>query len=317
MIPLATTLYRSYLVYDAHSTLSTATQCCKDARRQGSNFDILESTLATESSMLNYFNVAIILPNYLGYVGAQVMAFATEFLKNVSPFLTQVPLTKFLAFSSIVLGVLTIIKESLALARQCYFIRLFNQSDWKSDPVGTLENLKQKHPEFIKRSLPEWLSAKIERPKISSQEKREQGVMRSLLPSNLYSEPELPASELTPQEQMDKIHSYVVKKAFYHVLLIAAAVAGIVVSCATLGMPLLISLGVAMGIVIVLAVACYIYKEGVLNNPDGGFSFIRCIPEAVRNLSTNIKEGLVNRVQQWQVERDEYNQLITKFLSKK
>lgn len=271
---LAEGAYHAYETHEAQSGLFTAFECSKEAWKSGSSVDILESTFESGGKMATCAQLILSFPARLGTVGAQVTALAADFVATVSPILTNIPLAQILDTAAIFIGVLSVCKEVLGLSRQLYFIQLFNQSSWKQNPVEAVEDLKQKHPLFFKRSLPEWLNQKIIGPQMPEQEKRERAVMKDLLGPSLYTDPQPFQSSLSPQEQVDKIHEYVVKKALYHGLLIVAAVLAVAVSLATLGLPLLISLSIMTVLSIVLMIGCALYKEGVLDNPEGGFSLM-------------------------------------------
>jgi hypothetical protein len=311
------TAHHVYHGKEIGSHVTEAFQSLHEARK-GSHLDMAESVLETQHSVGSCFNYIVTLPAYLGHIGAQVAALASSLLEKVSPFLAHLPLAQVLVDLGIAMGVVTVIKESLALSRQLYFLHLFNQSSWKTDPAGAVESLKHTYPVFFKRSLPEWLFEKINGPEISHKEREKQATLQYLVKDHpqLYT-PQPFVSTLTAQEQVDKIESYVTKKAVYHALVIAAAVVGIVVSLATAGLPILTSLTILAGVAFVLAIVCYLYKAGVLNNPDGGFSLKYCIPEVVRNIPAKIQaagKDVVQRIEEWQMAREAHNKLITDFL---
>ncbi len=291
----------------------------KEACTHGNTLDMIESAVETNNAVTQLFYYLGSAPKYMGFVGVQIMAATTELFKKIAPLLATISLTTWLAGLSITAGAGSLIKESISLIRQIRFISLFDASE---APLALIENLKETDPLILKRSLPEWLYDKIQGPlaKMTKEEKALDQAWKNMLSPDLYKD--LQAAKLaaklakepkTTPVTADQIRSYAVKKSVLHVIGQVAAVLAIVGGIGMLVtfppalIIVLLALSVAVGI------AAYVYKKGVVDNPDGGFSLKKCVPEFILNLPktiTDLGKSLVARIEERSQRKAEYKKLL-------
>lgn len=251
----------------------------KEAYNQGDRFAMLESAIETNSAVTQLFYYLGTAPKYMGYIGIQIMSATTALIKDISPFLATISLTAWLAGFSIVAGVGLFIKETLSLVRQIRFISLLNNSE---NPLALIEDLKMRDPLTLKRSLPEWLYNQIQGPSDDR--------AKSLLPKEVYNRLKK-TPKLTP-ETLEQILSYANKKTALHVIGQVAAVLSIIGGIGMLVAFPAAAVFVLLGLSIAVAILAYAYKKGVVDNPDGGFSLKRCVPEFILNIPKTIEEQI-------------------------
>jgi hypothetical protein len=300
-------------VHGAFGGTYTALQECKHAR---SNLDKAESAIKLEQSVAGLFQAVVALPAYLGYIGTQITDLATTVFKHITPYLAHLHIITVLGAVGAVTATLAAVKESIALARQIYFLLKFQTDKWKINPVKELNNIRVTHPEAFKRSLPDWLFEKLEGPK-----KEKDPILDRLFSDAPHLRPkEKPYNcGLTPKEQVALVESYVFKKAVYHALVVSASLMAGVAALATGGISILVGVAIATAIAIAYAIVVYLYKECVLNNPDGGFSIKYAIPKVVRDLPEKISElvePLIDHIEYKRRQREQYNALLATLLQK-
>jgi hypothetical protein len=283
----------------------------KEAYNHGNSLDMIESAVETNNAVTQLFYYLGSAPKYMGFVGVQIMAATTELFKKTAPLLATIALATWLAALSIVAGTGCFIKESLSLVRQIRFISLFDASE---DPLALIKNLKETDPLILKRSLPEWLYDKIQGPsaKMTNEEKARDRVWQHMLSKDLYNslqETKLAKEPKTTPITADQIRSYAVKKSVLHVIGQIAAVLAIVGGVGvfiTFPPALVIAL---LALSIAIGITAYVYKKGVVDNPDGGLSLKKCVPEFILNLPktmTDLSKSVTEHIEEQSKRRAEY-----------
>ncbi len=225
------------------------------AVRMGNALDVTESTLETGGgiSYLSY---------YVTLIEKYLPKFSADFARGFS-------FTAMLGYAGVVASAFFMIKESLSLIRQISFIRIFNHHAWKENPKSLLKDLIKRNPLLLQRALPVWLRGKNNLNQLLQGDKQE------------------------AIQKLDQIRSYAIKKAIWHAVAVVGFALGVVSGvCLAMAFPPSI-LFFLMGVAVAFAVGKYILKYGYVENPDGGFSLMKCFPEWI---------------QAWKKRRDAYQQ---------
>lgn len=278
----------------------------KEAYQRGSHFDMIESAFETHSAVAGLFNYMGMASKYLGYIGIQATAFISNLFKHISPILAGLSVTQVLGGLSIAGSSFSFVKESLSLSRQIWFLSVFNESAWKKNPRALMKVLKECHPVLLKRSIPEWLADQIF-PKPSEAEKTKQQMLSTMtiLPEHQHILNPTPQEPEVTEELMGKIREYAIKKTVQHIIGVVGAALGVIGSIGVFVAfpPVLITVLLVASIAI--AITAYIYKKGIVENPDEGFSLKRCVPEFILNLPKTIYKGAKSVADQIEKNRQE------------
>ncbi|HUD02142.1 MAG TPA: hypothetical protein VMR37_07425 [Rhabdochlamydiaceae bacterium] len=176
-------------------------------------------------------------------------------------------------------------KDTLSLVRQYQFLSIFERRSWKGPGLGdALEEIKNLSTVSRERTLPNWLNEDITL-------KGGKDYLNSLLKKVYQNDP---AAIKESTQLLDTMRSFASKKRILHVLGMAAAVLG-AISC----IGFFIVFPPALSIVFLVAISLlgtsiYMAKQGYVENRNGGFSFLNCVPLFLQNLPGNIT-GLARR----------------------
>jgi hypothetical protein len=136
------------------------------------------------------------------------------------------------------------------------------------DKIIKLDNLE------IERALPQWLFKEIT-------DKGGKEYFKGLLAKVNRSDQ---AAIQESVKILETMRSYTRKKTILHVLGIISAIVGIVgsIGICPVAFPLLVTI-LLLALVGVIGISTYAVNNGYVENPDGGFSLDRCIPEFMKS----------------------------------
>jgi hypothetical protein len=246
-------------IEDAAIGFRAATQNLKQAYGNKDRIAFSEAAFETAAatSFISYYLLSI--PRYLNNL------LSTIANSQISKFFTFIPYLQAIGALGVAGYGSIFIKEMIAAGRQFFF---FKTDLWKSiknkDPQPDF--WKGKNVILLKRVLPDWLNKEL----------NEKDTVRQNL-------------DMT-------IKSYVLKKGILHSIGMATAAAGIVASVGLIVSFSSLVLLALTAVLLVLLVVAYLYKNGVVENPNDGFSIIRCLPAAM--VSNAMLEREERRIQQ-------------------
>lgn len=152
-------------------------------------------------------------------------------------------------------------------------------SQWTGKKIrDCLEEIKNLPASSLERAMPEWLFQEIT-------DKGGKDYLNLLL-KKVYKG-DLPAT-IEASHLLQTMRTYATKKRILHVIGMAAAFLG-AVSC--IGFLVTFPLGVTIGLTVVvtiLAIAIYMANKGYVENREGGFSFMKLLPEFLQRKNVEV-----------------------------
>jgi hypothetical protein len=198
------------------------------------------------------------IPKYLALAGLNFTKVSNFFTTHISTVLTFSNYLYFLGGLAIFSYGCSFIKETIATARQFRFFSTDLGKRIEKNSVTNLDQLSDEEKISLRCVLPDWLFQELSSGSIS------------------------PSAVLTNDQKVSAAaKSYVSKKAALHIINMVVATIAIVSAAAVMvGLASTISWAL-LGIMIALLIVAYIYKSGVVENSNGGFSLIKCLPAAI------------------------------------